>query len=64
MTFGTFLQRKVHLRFSVEKDTFFPRDKEHGRQKPPVSFLFHREFVICLFAFLYDKSVFKGGFIK
>ena len=32
--------------------------------KPPASFLFHSEFVICLFAFLYDKSVFKGGFIK
>lgn len=58
LIFGTFLQRKVHHRFS------FPRDKKHGRQKPPASFLFHREFVICLFAFLYDKSVFKGGFIK
>ena len=54
LIFGTFLQRKVHHRFS------FPRDKKHGRQKPPASFLFHREFVICLFAFLYDKSVFKG----
>jgi hypothetical protein len=58
LIFGTFLQRKVHHRFS------FPRDKKHGRQKPPASFLFYREFVICLFAFLYDKSVFKGGFIK
>ncbi len=58
MTFGTFLQRKVHHRLS------FPRDKKHGRQKPPASFLFHCEFVICLFAFLYDKSVFECGFIK
>ena len=64
MTFGTFLQRKVHLRFSVENETFFSVEQKTRAAKPPASFLFHCEFVICLFAFLYDKSVFECGFIK